>query len=789
MSACLRPAAIRLALALASIGGGACGLWGEGRSAVAQGVLVAAAGDAHHRLPRPWPDPSPAPRAHAYRIASLEFDVRLANQTARVQIVQTYANVGDRPIEASFVFPLPPDGAVDEVTLLADGEEIPAEVLDARAAREKYEAIVRSQRDPALLEWVGSGLVQSRVFPIPPGGVRKLVLSYVQPVRSSLGLNEFVLPLRAARYSARPLERLVVNASLDSPGPLHGIYSPTHGIRVERQGEKRATVRFSASQVVPDADFRLFFDSGAETATARLLAYRPQAAEPGYFMVLASPPFAANARSDLAPKTVVCVVDRSGSMSGEKMQQARGALAFILNRLQPGDLFNVVAYDSAVETFRPELETYSDATRDAALQYVQGLFAGGSTNIDEALRRALGMLADRDRPSYVIFLTDGLPTAGETAETAIAQHAAAANRVRARLFAFGVGYDVNSRLIDRLARENFGQSEYVRPAEDLEAAVSRLYARIGAPVMTDVQLAIELETASAEDRPTALEVYPGGAFDLFRGDQAVLFGRYRGAGSARVVLTGRVGAQRQEIAFPAELVAQSVDHGHAFVARLWATRRIGELLDRIDLEGRQEKLVEELVAIAKRHGILTPYTAFLADDSAGRQTREEWSARAAAGLQALEQTSDRSAFSQRELKGSYRLATTEPSPAAGLAATDAAGIPSLAPEERARLLAAEGRAATYFDPVTEQHRVVDTVFSLEGKTFFLRDGRWVDSEAAAIAEATIRPRRVARYSDDYFALIDKYGRQAASLLALETDLLVAWDGQTYEIVGPEGTDR
>src|SRR5262249_28001739 len=196
---------------------------------------------------------------------------------------------------------------------------------------------------------------------------------------------------------------------------------------------------------------------------------------------------------------------------------AKGAAKFVINNLREGDLFNLVAYDSEISTFKPELQKFNGETRSAAIGFIDGLYAGGSTDINGALKRALGMLADKNRPTYVLFLTDGLPTTGETGEPAIVKSTEDANKVRARIFTFGVGYDVNSRLLDKLARNNFGLSQYVRPNENIEATVSALYRKIGAPVMTDVSLAVDVEGVATTGSPAVNRVYPKGPFDLFAG--------------------------------------------------------------------------------------------------------------------------------------------------------------------------------------------------------------------------------------------------------------------------------
>src|SRR4029079_5563110 len=262
-----------------------------------------------------------------------------------------------------------------------------------------------------------------------------------------------------------------------------------------------------------------------------------------------------------------------------------------------------------------------------------------------------------------LFLPDGLPTSGETGETAIVKHAEEANRVHARVFAFGVGYDVNSRLLDKLARSNFGLSQYVRPSEDIEASVSALYRKIGAPVMTGVKLAVDVD-ADSNGAPAVSRIYPKGEFDLFAGDQLVLVGRYHTGGKAKVRLTGKLGDDDKSFDFPAELVAKSEDDTNAFVAQLWATRRVGDIIDELDLKGRNEELVKELVALATEHGILTPYTSFLADEMSTERDVASNRHRALSESKELEETSGRYGFAQRGAKLSLQTAPQAPGAAA-----------------------------------------------------------------------------------------------------------------------------
>ncbi|MBM4092031.1 MAG: VWA domain-containing protein, partial [Planctomycetes bacterium] len=627
---------------------------------LAQGLLVDVRPDHRYRLPRPIIIPRPDPQPpQSYKIQELAVQARLTDQVARVQVSQSFVNTGSSQMEVSFVFPLPYDGAVDQMTFMLDGKEYPAELLGAAEARRIYEGYVRRNQDPALLEWMGTGMFKTSVFPVPPGAKRTVTMRYSQVCRKTDGLTEWLFPLSTAKYTSHPVERVAVDVTVQSQVPIKNVYSPTHSIEMKREGDRTAIINFVSTNEIPSADFRLMFDVGDQKVGASVMSYRPDSNDEGYLLLLVSPEIA-RASSSPIRKTVIFVVDRSGSMSGAKIEQAKGALKFVLNNLNEGDLFNVIAYDSTVESFKPELQRYGEQTRGEALGFVEGIYAGGSTNISGALDAALSQLQDDSQPAYIVFLTDGLPTAGERRETKIVENARAANKVRARLFSLGVGYDVNSRLLESLARTCYGQSHYVRPNEDIEAHVSALYRRIGAPALVDLKIAFDLDGYPPEKGPPVSRVYPKDAYDLFAGDQLVVVGRYKQSGTAKVTITGKVDKVEQSSDFPAELVASSPDDSKAFVEKLWAVRRVGEILDEIDLQGKNDELVNELVALATKHGILTPYTSFLADEMADVRDVAESRRRADLSLFSLQETSGEAAVAQRMMRNSLKRAGGAP---------------------------------------------------------------------------------------------------------------------------------
>jgi Ca-activated chloride channel family protein len=765
----------------------------------AQGFLIS--NNHAHRMPRPWPMPTPDLSVMNCQVKELAIQARLKDQVAQVQVSQTFLNTGSTQLEAQFVYPLPYDGAIDRLTLMVDGKEYPAQLLSKEEARGRYEAIVRSSKDPALLEWMGQGMFQTSVFPVPPGQTRTVTLHYNQLLRKDRGTTDFLFPLGAAKYTTKPLEKLDLQVSIDSTVSIRNVYSPSHTVAVERPDEDHAVVKYTATNTVPGSDFRLFFDVNPDKLGTSLLSYRPNANEDGYFLLLTTPQVPK--QNVQLPKTVLFVVDKSGSMQGEKIDQAKAALKFVLNNLHEGDTFNIVAYDTAVETFRPELERINEETRKQATGYVNGLYAGGGTNIHDALKTALEQIKDTTRPTFVLFMTDGLPTVGERNEAKIAQAAREANKSSARILNFGVGYDVNSRLLDRLAREHSGASEYVRPNEDIEVHVSKVYSKISSPVLANVNVKFEFDQVATEAGPPVNRIYPSGKFDLFAGEQVVLLGRYKHSGVAKVVIEGNVGRESQHFDFPVDFAQTSANSTFGFVEKLWAMRRIGEIIDELDLNGKNEELVKELVLLSTKHGILTPYTSFLADETSrptlARDSDEflRNSGISRSRLGDLEEAEGQSGVAQRSgkqlFKGRSNLDAAAPAaPAAGGSGFGGRGTgarsatPSSGPMLAAPAPAAAPGAQKYIDSKTDREVLTSNVQQIGNQTAYRRGKRIVTPETADLDCEKDKAQIVTiqRYSKEYFDLVAKNTADDNLLIAQQGDdeeLLAKFRGQAYLI--------
>jgi Ca-activated chloride channel family protein len=663
--------------------------------------------------------------------------VTIRDQLAVTHVDQVFYNPNDWQVEGTYMFPIPVEAAVSSFTLWIDGKPVDGQVLDAERARQTYEDVVRNLRDPALLEYAGRGAVQAHIFPIPPGGERRVELEYTQALTAENGLVRYTYPLNTEKFSLWPLENVSVNLDVrSSNAPIRAAYSPSHDIAISRQDEGHITAGYEASDVLPDTDFTFYYSLG-EVEAFHLLSYQ-DASDPsdpdGFFLLLLAP--RPDAASQTLPKDVLLVLDRSGSMEGEKFAQAQAALRYILRHLNPEDRFNIVVFSTGLETYGRDLRPADEANE--AIDWVDRQSAQGSTDINRALLEAASM-ADAERPTYLIFLTDGLPTEGETDSQAILDNLASAARRNLRLFSFGVGYDVDTFLLDSLAQEHHGASAYVTPGERLDEAISSFYARISTPVLTDLELGF--------GNAGVYDIYPDPLPDLFAGSQIVVVGRYRRGGAASVTLRGSIDGQVQTFRYD-DLRLSTGDGSRlstleSLLPRLWATRKIGYLLGQIRLHGPDQETIDQIVRLSIRYGIVTPYTSYLVTEEMP--------------LGAAEQ--------ERIARQQYDQLSAEPAvPATGQGAVEKA--------------AGEGALADAQSAAPSDSEAAASVRTLGARAFVSSNGVWMDTSFDPDKMTTVK---VAFLSEDYFALIAARPDLAAAF-ALGTRVIALSGGTAYEVV-------
>ncbi len=526
-------------------------------------------------------------------------DIRDNHAVTRVE--QEFYNPHSFPVSGRYLFPVPPEAMLSHFQATVDGISRPVTRQEPAVTNALLFDAVAQRRDPTLLQYADWETLALDID-LPAGGSRQMGLEYEEVLKPSGGLYRYRYVLSTERYSSEPLEEVSLTVNLNLSTGLASLYSPTHSVTTHRAGAGQARVSWQAENVRPTEDFELLFTPAESGFGGGLLT--GQQADQNHFLFLFSPePNPINHHT--IPKDVVFVIDRSGSMMGEKIDQAQNALHFILGQLNEADRFSIVGFDHRLLTFAGSLRPVDRPTLAEARHFVSGLSADGNTDLEAALQTGLQILAkseSRQAASLIIFLTDGLPTAGVTDESLIARLVAQANTEQeARLHVFGVGYDVNTHLLDRLAAENGGTVTYVQPGENLETVLTKFYGRIADPVLTDLSVQFEgLEVS---------ELYPQQIPDMFQGSSLLLTGRYRAATSSVTVrVQGQVAGETEEYLYHFDL-DQIEDR--AFVPRLWATRRIGELLDRVRVEGETPELIQEIRSLGLGYGLVTPYTTFI----------------------------------------------------------------------------------------------------------------------------------------------------------------------------------
>ncbi len=725
------------------------------------------------------------PNTRPLAIKSQRVSVEIHDGAAVTRVEQVFVNDGPSQLEAYYIFPLPKGAALSEFYLWINGQKTKGELLEKEKATTIYEGIVRRLADPGLLEYVDSDVFRVRVFPVPARGEQKVELAFSQVLNYSSGLYHYHYPL-GATAKGQPADWRVVestarndftfSARVKTKVPLRSIYSPTHPMDVSRRDEHSAVVgleQVGGADLSKDLD--LYFTVSDKAVGLSLLTYK-KADEPGYFLALIAPKSQVNPK-EVAAKRVTFVIDTSGSMQGNRMKIARDALTYCVTRLNPQDTFNVVRFSTDVEALFPALRSASQENIQKAVSFVEQLEAIGGTAIDEALVRGL---QDNDgkspTPHMMLFITDGQPTIGETDENTIAQHARESRKAKTRLFTFGVGEDLNARLLDRLSAEGLGTSDFVRDGKEFETKISGFYDKVSHPVLSD--LVLNLSSIDAYD------LYPRKLPDLFKGTQLVVMGRYRKAGDAQVVLTGYVNGEKR--VFEYGTTVPRADTTDDFIPRLWAIRKVGFLLEEIRLRGEKPELRDEVITLAKKFGIVTPYTSYLVvEDTPVVANRpppppviRPWEdappqpePRRVPGMQA-EAEEDFGAVFGGAGSGKGRMDAPAAAPAESLSAAE--GKSGVAVSRATKKMKERERGPSASEPV----RVAS------GRTFLFRDGGWIDSEALTQPGKQLKVKFL---SKAYFALLQARPELKAAFALGDRVLVRVAPGKSL-IIGPEGEE-
>ena len=728
-----------------------CGL------AFANGVMIL-----RKRLPGPPRpvSPPPAVRPTMAWVKEATLDVEIVGQTAKVTVEEVFYNPNSWQAEGVFVFPLPADAAIHDMTFWMNGKAHKGEMLDATKAREWYLQTVYRMRDPALLEYAGGKMVRLRIFPIPAKGTSRVKFTYSVLMKREGNLCVFQYPTSTNKYSHGDIDDFVIRVKIKTQEPLKSIYCPTYAVETKRISDREAEVSFEARKVRPEKDFLLYLQYDESAVGFSMFSFC-DGLENGYFMMLITPQYEIDA-SKVLPKDVVFVVDTSGSMMHEnKMEQAKRALTYCIRKMSEKDRFGIVAFSSEVRVFGKGLYEATEKNKKEACDWVNALEAIGGTDINGALLAALDMASEENekRPFMVVFLTDGKPTWGVDDPAKILQNVKEANRYHARLFVFGVGSKVNVKLLDRLAKENHGLADYITKDEKIDVKVTSFFDKISSPVLSH----LKMEVSGIE----VYDVFPKELPDLFKGMQLVVTGRYRGHGKKKIRLRGRLLEKEWEMEYEGEFA--EADERHDFVARVWAMRKIAELLEEIGIKGEKEELKSEVVRLARRFGILTPYTSYLVMEENARRLPAP-PARPLA-LRALRGRLKQAAEALKKESGVDAVKARERLGAMGGASKPA--VPGALSDRKGAIRAMQKEVEDALGG-----RITRYVKTVGAKTFYFYGDTWYD---AAFDPKKHKERiKVTFMSEEYIKLL-KERPEIAKYLALGRKVVVVLGDKAYEV--------
>ncbi|MCG9128030.1 VWA domain-containing protein [Candidatus Poribacteria bacterium] len=668
------------------------------------------------------------------------INVSIENQLATTKIDQIFANPNNRVLEGTYIFPFHDDVAISDFVLYIDGQPVRGELLAKAEARATYEGIVRSMQDPALLEYIGTRAFKVRVFPIPANGERRIQLEYSQVIDVDSNLAKYTYPLRTDKFTNSPVGSLAVSIDIKSKHELKSIYSPSHTIAINRKDNYNANLSFEGSNVHVIRDFTCYYSISDKEFGIDLITHRDNIDEPGFFMLLISPKYKVK-KTDIIEKDFIFILDRSGSMKGRKIEQAKDALRFCVNNLNDGDRFNLILFNTDVESFSKEMVPIKKE-RENALAFIEDIDGNGGTNINDALLTSLSEKPDPKRPRIVVFLTDGEATTGTTDTKQILNNVANVNKNESRIFVFGVGYDVNVNLLDKIAEENSGTRQYVKPKENLEVAVSTFFTKISEPVLVNLELDI--------DNITIKEQYPKKLPHLFRGSQLTVLGRYTGIGKAKLVLHGEVEGKKHKFSNNTKFPHEKTDH--QFLPKLWAQRKVAYLVDEVRLNGEDRELIEEITRLSKKYGIVTPYTSFLVTED---MKDEQVFTRLQRGR--LNET--------RQFGRILDYSTPIPKSA-----------PQLPSRESKVQESVQLQSSKYQEQLAQTSEVIKVI---KDKTFHRMKDVWVDSVHKSETETT----KIEFGSEAYFELL-KNEPELSKYLAIGKHVIVCHKNTCYEIYPP-----
>ena len=742
------------------------------------------------RPPHPPFPPHPIPPRPIHKFLPLELKevkiaAKISDQVSQTTLEQTFYNPSNRRVEGTYIFPIPENAEIESFQMEINGKMTKGEILNAKKAKEIYEKIVRESKDPALMEYSDKAIFKIRIFPIEPKKEKKIKIKYKELLKKDGRMNAYKFPLRAEKFLTNPVNQISLKISIDSENELKFIYSPSHKIDIEREGKKSALLSYKEKDILPENNFEILFSTHQDDESSMgfdFITYKEKGNETGYYAMLISP---GNWRPDsLIPKDVIFVLDSSGSMRVKKLDQAKAAINFCLKSLNTTDKFEIIRYSTETESLFGNLKSANKKNLNLAEDFIQNIEAGGGTAIEEALLEAIKTstsknVKDSKRPRQIISITDGRPTIGETRTDKIIDRIIKTHhsiKKNTRIFSFGIGTDINTKLLDLISQKTKASTEYVLPEESIELKISRFYSKVAQPVMTNISIKNESSVRLSEEYPKDLP-------DLFKGDQLVTLGRYKinqkNEKNFRAFMQGSIAGKQVKFNLNEKI---NPNRDNAFIARLWATRKVGYLLEEIRLHGESEELKDTVAKLARKWGIVTPYTSYLILED--EESRGVPIARQSIGNRKVTPKSNNITIQEarlirRKIEAESFLGFSK----------NETGDSAVAASRASNELKSANQSGAFKDAYKEsQYGNTNHNFKqqatrrIAGKTFFQNASGWIDSLAS---EKSYKEEIKIKFgSDSYFNLL--YQRpENSKWLSVGTNLQIVIDEKLYNIMNSE----
>ena len=544
------------------------------------------------------PDDAPEnPARTPFTVVSQQVDVSIIDQVATTTLVQVFRNDGPAPVGGTYRLPLGERTSVQEYAFWVDGRRVVSRIEAKGDAKQEFEGAQRRGEDAALLEQLDLNTFTARFTELQPRETRRFEVVTSELLPYEAGLVRFSHPLDYASTGLPPVDELLVRVRIADSKPIKGITHSTFATTEQRlRGE--LIVESVVRGAVPDKDFELEYQLESQDFG---LAFRTfdDGDDDGYFVAMVAPQEETDDQA-IVRKDVAFVFDVSGSMSGTKIDQARTALKGCLNLMNPGDGLYIVAFNDALNPLSNGIQELDSTKRVEATRFVDGLQAGGGTNIHDAMLSALDKLEGSERPTALVFLTDGH---GSRRPAEVLEMVSNQNpEGRTRIFTFGVGDSLNASFLERMGTENRGGYTAIDGSVAIDTVVGPFYSRISKPVLTDLEL-------DFGDSIIANRTYPAVMPDVYKGQRLVITGRYRGTGPSTLRVTGRIAGEERELALP---VVFGGPNGQPWVGRLWGKRRAEHLMGEIRMYGETPEAKDEVVALSTQWQFATQYTSLVA---------------------------------------------------------------------------------------------------------------------------------------------------------------------------------